>query len=66
MMTLGSVPKGTPSAVARGSAVRRHDLDWLRILAVLLLIPFHSARVFDTFEAFYVKNGHAAASCPGA
>ncbi len=36
---------------------RRHDIDWLRILAVLLLIPFHSARVFDFIEPFYVKNG---------
>jgi glucans biosynthesis protein C len=35
---------------------RRLDLDWIRILAVLLLIPFHSARVFDIFEPFYVKN----------
>jgi peptidoglycan/LPS O-acetylase OafA/YrhL len=35
---------------------RRHDLDVLRILAVLLLIPFHSARVFDSFDPFYVKN----------
>lgn len=35
---------------------RRHDIDALRVLAVLLLIPFHSARVFDVFDAFYVKN----------
>ena len=35
---------------------RRNDLDWMRILAVLLLIPFHTARIFDTFEPFYVKN----------
>jgi len=35
---------------------RRNDLDWLRILAVLLLIPFHSARIFDIFDPFYVKN----------
>ena len=28
---------------------RRYDLDALRVLAVLLLIPFHSARVFDSF-----------------
>ncbi|OGP61614.1 MAG: hypothetical protein A2V67_01760 [Deltaproteobacteria bacterium RBG_13_61_14] len=34
---------------------RRHDLDWLRIFAVLLLIYFHSARIFD-FDPFYVKN----------
>jgi len=35
---------------------RRNDLDWVRILAVLLLIPFHTARIFDTHELFYVKN----------
>jgi len=34
---------------------RRHDLDWLRIFAVLLLIYFHSARIFD-YDRFYVKN----------
>jgi glucan biosynthesis protein C len=34
----------------------RYDLDALRVLAVLLLIPFHSARVFDIFDPFYVKN----------
>jgi cbb3-type cytochrome oxidase subunit 3 len=35
---------------------RRHELDWLRVLAVLLLVYFHSARIFD-FGDFYVKNG---------
>jgi glucan biosynthesis protein C len=35
---------------------RRHDIDWLRIAAVLLLIPFHSARVFNPGEQFYAKN----------
>jgi peptidoglycan/LPS O-acetylase OafA/YrhL len=35
---------------------RRYDLDALRVLAVLLLVPFHSARVFDVFDPFYVKN----------
>jgi glucan biosynthesis protein C len=38
------------------SRQRRHDLDALRVLAVLLLIPFHSARVFDVFDPFYVKS----------
>jgi glucan biosynthesis protein C len=37
-------------------ATRRYDIDWLRIIAVLLLIPFHTARIFDIWEAFYVKN----------
>lgn len=35
---------------------RRNDLDWLRTIAVLLLIPFHTARIFDIFEPFYIKN----------
>jgi glucans biosynthesis protein C len=38
------------------SVDRRYDLDALRVLAVLLLIVFHSARVFDVFDPFYVKN----------
>jgi peptidoglycan/LPS O-acetylase OafA/YrhL len=44
-------------ATAPTPRVRRHDLDWLRVMAVLLLIPFHTARVFDVWEDFYVKNG---------
>lgn len=35
---------------------RRYDINWLRIAAVLLLIPFHTARVFNVGEAFYAKN----------
>jgi glucan biosynthesis protein C len=36
--------------------VRRYDIDWLRIAAVLLLIPFHTARVFNWEKDFYIKN----------
>jgi peptidoglycan/LPS O-acetylase OafA/YrhL len=37
---------------------RRYDLDWLRVLAVLLLIYFHAAAVFYQGELgeFYIKN----------
>ena len=35
---------------------RRWDIDWLRVLAVLLLFPFHTARIFNNYEPFYVKN----------
>jgi peptidoglycan/LPS O-acetylase OafA/YrhL len=35
-------------------APRYHYIDWLRVLAVLLLFPFHTSRVFNE-EPFYVK-----------
>lgn len=34
---------------------RIHYIDWLRVLAVLLLFPFHTSRVFNA-EPFYVKG----------
>ncbi|MFS6827370.1 acyltransferase family protein [Cyanobium sp. ATX-6F1] len=42
---------------------RSHDLDWLRLLAVLLLIAFHSAAVFYEGELgrFYVVNAQSSA-----
>jgi glucan biosynthesis protein C len=35
---------------------RRYDIDWLRNIGILLLFPFHSARVFDVWDPFYVKS----------
>jgi peptidoglycan/LPS O-acetylase OafA/YrhL len=35
---------------------RRYDIDWMRVLAVLLLFPFHTARIFDTHSNWYIKN----------
>lgn len=32
----------------RSQLTRRYDLDWLRVLAVLLLVPFHSAIIFSS------------------
>ena len=26
---------------------RRFDIDWLRVIAIFLLIPFHTGRIFD-------------------
>ena len=46
---------GRPAGKGAALSERRYELDWLRVLAVLLLIFFHSARVFD-FGDFYVKN----------
>jgi glucan biosynthesis protein C len=39
---------------ARGE--RRYDLDWLRVLAMLLLFLYHSSRPFDSFENWHIKN----------
>ena len=36
--------------------IRRNNIDWLRIIAVLLLFPFHTARIFNLDEQFYVKS----------
>jgi glucan biosynthesis protein C len=41
---------------APATSQRRWDIDWLRTLAVLLLFPFHTARIFDIWEEFYVKS----------
>jgi len=35
---------------------RVHYIDWLRVLAVLLLFVFHSGRVFNWGELFYAKS----------
>jgi surface polysaccharide O-acyltransferase-like enzyme len=41
---------------------RRYDIDWLRVLAVLMLIPFHTARIFDIWEPFYAKSDQVSAA----
>jgi glucan biosynthesis protein C len=42
--------------VVEGRVVRTHYVDWLRNLAILYLFPFHTARIFDSGEAFYVEG----------
>jgi len=41
--------------------LRRYDFDWLRVLAVLLLIYFHAAAVFYRGELgeFYIQNARS-------
>lgn len=41
---------------------RRYDIDWLRILVVASLVPFHTARIFDFWEPNYVKNADLSAA----
>jgi glucan biosynthesis protein C len=49
--------RATTRATTRATA-RVYYVDWLRILAVLLLFPFHVLRVFNN-EDFYVKGAHS-------
>jgi glucans biosynthesis protein C len=37
---------------------RRYDLDWLRVLGVLLLVPFHVALIFvlDPYAVMFIKD----------
>jgi glucans biosynthesis protein C len=39
------------------AAPRRHDLDWLRVLAVYLLFVFHVAMVFNPAPFYHIRNG---------
>lgn len=34
---------------------RRYELDWLRVIAILVLLFFHTGRIFDT-ELWHIKN----------
>lgn len=36
--------------------MRKDYIDWLRNLAILFLIPYHTARVFDGRNDFYIKG----------
>jgi glucans biosynthesis protein C len=40
------------------SSERRHDLDWLRVLGVLLLVPFHVALIFvlQPYTIMYIRD----------
>ena len=40
---------------------RRHELDWLRIFAILVLLFFHTGRIFDT-QAWHIKNDESSES----
>ncbi len=49
---------GAGGLAAAGAPARQHYIDWLRVLAVLLLFPFHTLRVFNADDPFYVKAAH--------
>jgi len=54
--TRSGTPVEAPALEPRG--FRLHYIDWLRVLAVLLLFPFHTLRVYNAGELWYVKAAH--------
>ncbi len=46
---------------AKIQITRRYDIDWLRVIAVLLLIPFHTMHIFilQPYSIVYIKNVNA-------
>lgn len=38
------------------TSLRKDYLDWLRVITTLCVFAFHSARFFDTFSDWHVKN----------
>jgi glucan biosynthesis protein C len=45
---------GVPQ-IDRPELTRRHDVDWLRVLGMMVVFLFHNARFFDT-EGWHVKS----------
>lgn len=35
---------------------RRHDIDWLRIIAILLVLYFHTAMLFNAHHSWHIQN----------
>jgi fucose 4-O-acetylase-like acetyltransferase len=49
-------PKANESDIKPVKPERRYDIDWLRTIAVLLLFTYHTTRIFDDSQDFYIKN----------
>jgi peptidoglycan/LPS O-acetylase OafA/YrhL len=65
VQSLPTVKKNGPALVAGRTGIgvaRQYYIDWLRVLAVLLLLPFHALRVYNANETFYVKGAHLSAA----
>jgi glucan biosynthesis protein C len=54
-----------PQAPQVARATRRYDLDWLRVIATIVVFLFHCARFFDSLEGWHVKNNQLAPALSG-
>jgi phenylacetate-CoA ligase len=50
---------GTAAGSKSGPAPRRYELDWLRTLVVLGIIPYHALVIFGASSAVYIKSVQA-------
>ena len=59
----GGIAMGTGTDTVRPSAIststRRYELDWLRALIILRLIPFHAVGIFTAVTASYLETSAA-------
>jgi peptidoglycan/LPS O-acetylase OafA/YrhL len=53
-MSSNELPASAPAISSKPE--RLYHIDWLRLMAVFLLLFFHTARIFDPWENFYVQN----------
>jgi len=47
----------SPEATLLPRPARRPDIDWVRALAVLLLVPYHAALVFGPSRGYHISTG---------
>lgn len=58
---IGRTPNGSPSPIL---PTRRYDVDWLRVIALLLLILYHGVISFQPWAAkaiYFIENGESLA-----
>jgi hypothetical protein len=46
----------SPAVATRDRPARSYEIDWLRVLATLLVFLYHSSRPFNLMENWHVKN----------
>lgn len=51
----------TPSSLASVGFTRRHDLDWLRFIAIVILLFFHTGMLFNPW-GWHIKNNETSES----
>jgi peptidoglycan/LPS O-acetylase OafA/YrhL len=56
MATPMAPARSAPPPAARAATSRRYELDWMRALVVLGLIPIHAAVIFSSASDLFIKN----------